>query len=172
MSACLAEHESSILSEVAKLVVESTLSECKKARLIAHLWKLGALVRIQSFRQCAFIFDRKIMKNDMWEAVNGNVVSVKKRVSNSKEFRLGKQYEVTDTVAFNVGNSMAKHIVELHNAWVQEQLKLQENKVPQDTVYCEMTNQFYSSVSGVRKSDSFFDTWVDMKDMFPRKEDQ
>ena len=112
------------------------------------------------------------MKNDMWEAVNGNVVSVKKRVSNSKEFRLGKQYEVTDTVAFNVGNSMAKHIVELHNAWVQEQLKLQENKVPQDTVYCEMTNQFYSSVSGVRKSDSFFDTWVDMKDMFPRKEDQ
>lgn len=109
------------------------------------------------------------MKNDMWEAVGGNVVSVKKRVSNSKEFRLGKQYEVTDTVAFNVGNSMAKHIVELHNAWVvqQENLKLQASKIPQDVVYCEISNQFYSSVSGVRKSDAFFDTWADMKNMFP-----
>ena len=51
-----------------------------------------------------------------WFAKDGSVFSSQVKQKCSNDFRLGKVYKYQDAVVFNVGNEVAKHIVELHNA--------------------------------------------------------
>lgn len=61
-----------------------------------------------------------MMKHE-WYAKDGSVFSTKVKLKCSKDFRLGKNYEYQDAVAFNVGKDVAEHLVELHNAWLKDQ---------------------------------------------------
>ena len=51
-----------------------------------------------------------------WFVKDGSIFSEEVKVKQSKDFRLGKQYKVNTCIALNVGNAVAKHIVDLHNA--------------------------------------------------------
>jgi hypothetical protein len=52
---------------------------------------------------------------DEWVAEGGSIYSTKVKLKCSKDFRLGKNYNYRDAIAFNVGQSVAEHIVRLHN---------------------------------------------------------
>jgi hypothetical protein len=56
------------------------------------------------------------MLKHKWFAKDGSVFSEQIKSKHSQEFRLGKEYEYHEVVAFNVGHRMAKHLVDLHNA--------------------------------------------------------
>lgn len=62
-----------------------------------------------------------MMKHE-WIAEGGSVYSTQEKIKCSKEFRLGKNYKYRDAVMFNVGNEVAKHVVELHNAWLKQKI--------------------------------------------------
>lgn len=55
------------------------------------------------------------MKHE-WYEKDGHIFSTEVKSKHSQEFRLGKEYEYQNSIAFNVGSKIAKHIVELHNA--------------------------------------------------------
>lgn len=58
----------------------------------------------------------KHMLKHEWYAKNGSVFSTRIKQKCNNDFRLGKVYKYQDAVVFNVGDKVAKHIVELHNA--------------------------------------------------------
>lgn len=62
-----------------------------------------------------------MMKHE-WYVRDGSVFSTEVKLKCSKEFRLGKNYEHQDSVALNVGKDVAKHLVELHNAWLKNKV--------------------------------------------------
>lgn len=54
------------------------------------------------------------MKHE-WFVKDGSVFSTEVKIKNNKEYRLGKNFTYNPCIAFNVGNSVAQHIVRLHN---------------------------------------------------------
>ena len=61
------------------------------------------------------------MLKSKWFVKDGSVFSEKVKSKHSQDFRLGKEYEYQEAVAFNVGDRVARHLVELHNASLQNQ---------------------------------------------------
>jgi hypothetical protein len=61
------------------------------------------------------IFSGGDMKHE-WYVKDGSVFSTEVKIKCSKDFRLGKNYKYQNAIAFNVGDKLARHIVELHNA--------------------------------------------------------
>jgi hypothetical protein len=60
--------------------------------------------------------------NHKWVAQDGHIFSEKVTLKNNKDFRNGRNFECQDAIAFNVGDKLAKHIVELHNNALVAQL--------------------------------------------------
>jgi len=60
------------------------------------------------------------MKHE-WFVRDGSVFSTNTKLKCSKDFRQGKNYEYQDAIAFNVGDSVARHIVQLHNESLKKQ---------------------------------------------------
>lgn len=56
------------------------------------------------------------MMKHKWFVKDGSIFSEQVKSKHSQDFRLGKEYEYNEAVAFNVGDKVAKHIVALHNA--------------------------------------------------------
>lgn len=56
------------------------------------------------------------MLNKKWFEKDGSVFVVDTKTKKSQDFRLGNNFQVHEVVAFNVGHSVAKHMVQLHNA--------------------------------------------------------
>jgi hypothetical protein len=54
-----------------------------------------------------------------WEVVDGSVQTAS--TTPKKLDFTGRLKDVHDSIAFNVGNDVAKHIVELHNSWLLNQ---------------------------------------------------
>jgi hypothetical protein len=65
-----------------------------------------------------------------WYVKDGSVFSTETKLKCSKDFRLGKNYQYQDAIAFNVGNKIAEHIVELHNTRLQLQRELRNSNCP------------------------------------------
>lgn len=61
------------------------------------------------------------LKQEKWFAKDGSVFSVEKKLKRTQDFRFAKNFEINESVMLNVGNDVAKHVVELHNAWLDEQ---------------------------------------------------
>ena len=53
--------------------------------------------------------------NHKWFARDGHIFSEHVVLKNNKDFRNGDNFECQEAIAFNVGDKVAKHIVELHN---------------------------------------------------------
>jgi hypothetical protein len=54
------------------------------------------------------------MKHE-WYEKDGHIFSTEVKTKHSQDFRLGKEYSYQNAIAFNVGSSVARHIVKLHN---------------------------------------------------------
>jgi hypothetical protein len=54
-----------------------------------------------------------------WEVVDGSVQTV--TTSPKKMDFTGRMIDTRESVAFNVGNDVARHIVDLHNTWLLNQ---------------------------------------------------
>jgi hypothetical protein len=61
------------------------------------------------------------IKNEKWFAKDGSVFSVETKLKRTQDFRFAKNFACNESVMLNVGNDVAKHVVELHNAWLDEQ---------------------------------------------------
>ncbi len=57
----------------------------------------------------------KLLKQ-RWFVEGNSVYSEEVKTKSNQDFRLGKDFTYHEAVAFNVGEKIAKHIVELHNA--------------------------------------------------------
>ena len=56
------------------------------------------------------------MMKHKWFVKDGSIFSEQVKSKHSQDFRLGKEYQYQEAIAFNVGNRIAQHIVDLHNA--------------------------------------------------------
>ena len=61
------------------------------------------------------------LKQEKWFAKDGSVFSVETKLKRTQDFRFAKNFEYNESVMLNVGNDVAKHVVELHNTWLDEQ---------------------------------------------------
>jgi hypothetical protein len=77
------------------------------------------------------------IKDEMWAVENGSIV---KREQVERRFPGGNSAKVRDAIAFNVGELYAKHIVELHNSCVIQQLVRQvRNKLITEKEFVDRT---------------------------------
>ena len=51
-----------------------------------------------------------------WFVKDGSIFSTEVKVKNNKDFRLGLNFKTNPCIAFNVGDKLAKYIVDLHNS--------------------------------------------------------
>lgn len=59
------------------------------------------------------------MKNK-WFARDGHVFSEKVVTKKNADFRFGDEFKYNEAIAFNVGQKLAQHIVDLHNASLEK----------------------------------------------------
>ena len=63
------------------------------------------------------------MMKHKWFVKDGSVFSEQEKSKHSQDFRLGKEYKYQEAVAFNVGDRIARHLVKLHNASLENQVE-------------------------------------------------
>ena len=56
------------------------------------------------------------MLDKRWVAENGNIFVDESFTKRNSDYKYGEFFEVRNSVAFNVGQRVAQHIVDLHNA--------------------------------------------------------
>ena len=54
--------------------------------------------------------------DEEWVVMGGSIYSAVEKRKHNQDFSRAKDFVYHDVVAFNVGDRLAKHIVELHNA--------------------------------------------------------
>lgn len=55
------------------------------------------------------------MLDKRWVAENGNIFVDESYKKRNSDYKYGEFFEARNSIAFNVGQKLAQHIVELHN---------------------------------------------------------
>lgn len=70
------------------------------------------------------------LMKERWIAKNGSVFSEVSKKQVVLGFKDANAFYVNESVALNVGNAVAKHMVDVHNRWLDEQkLNIQRDVV-------------------------------------------
>lgn len=59
--------------------------------------------------------------NERWFERGGSVFSEVEKLKRTQDFRFAENFKCNESVALNVGHAVAKHMVEVHNRWLDEQ---------------------------------------------------